>query len=88
MACDVVFIPTNEEMYPNGFIVNHFELNDLDKSMEGKHRPGHFNGVCTVVSKLFEVVRPNNAYFGRKDFQQLAIIRENLIKQRVLGSIS
>ena len=76
MACDVVFIPSNEEMYPNGFIVNHFELNDLDKSMEGKHRPGHFNGVCTVVSKLFEVVRPNNAYFGRKDFQQLAIIRE------------
>ena len=40
MACDVVFIPSNEEMYPNGFIVNHFELNDLDKSMEGKHRQG------------------------------------------------
>ena len=63
-------------MYPKRDKVVKFNLNGLDHLMEGAHRPGHFDGVCTIVSKLFKLVQPKNAYFGRKDFQQLAIIRQ------------
>ena len=71
----VVFAPSVEEMYPESD-TRRFDYAPLDTVMEGKYRPGHFNGVCQVVSKLFMMVEPNRAYFGEKDFQQLAIIRE------------
>ena len=71
----VVFAPTVEEMYPEPD-TRRFSYAPLDTVMEGLFRPGHFNGVCQVVSKLFYMVEPNKAYFGEKDFQQLAIIRE------------
>ena len=71
----VVFAPSVEEMYPEPDTRN-FDYAPLDTVMEGKFRPGHFNGVCQVVSKLFMMVEPHKAYFGEKDFQQLAIIRE------------
>jgi pantoate--beta-alanine ligase len=71
----VVFAPTVEEMYPEPD-TRRFSYAPLDTVMEGKFRPGHFNGVCQVVSKLFYMVEPDKAYFGEKDFQQLAIIRE------------
>jgi pantoate--beta-alanine ligase len=71
--CSFVFIPTVEEMYPDSDN-RHFEFNGLDTVMEGKHRPGHFRGVALIVSKLFMLIQPNKAYFGKKDFQQLAII--------------
>lgn len=73
-GCDVVFAPEVEEMYPEE---DHrkFDFGLLDKVMEGKFRPGHFNGVAQIVSKLFYAVTPDRAYFGEKDFQQLAIIR-------------
>ncbi len=70
-----VFAPSVEEMYPEPD-TRHFSYAPLDTVMEGIHRPGHFNGVCQIVSKLFEAVKPDRAYFGEKDFQQLAIIRE------------
>lgn len=69
------FAPSVEEMYPVPD-TRHFNYAPLDTVMEGKYRPGHFNGVCQVVSKLFDIVKPDRAYFGEKDFQQLAIIRE------------
>ncbi|EFR51641.1 MULTISPECIES: pantoate--beta-alanine ligase [Bacteroides] len=69
------FAPSVEEMYPEPD-TRQFSYAPLDTVMEGAFRPGHFNGVCQIVSKLFEVVKPHRAYFGEKDFQQLAIIRE------------
>ena len=75
-GCDLVFNPKVTEMYPQGNEVLKFELNGLDALMEGAHRAGHFDGVCTIVSKLFKLIQPKNAYFGQKDFQQLAIIRQ------------
>jgi pantoate--beta-alanine ligase len=71
-----VFAPSPEEMYSAKEMNTQFsfDFNGLDKVMEGKMRPGHFNGVVQVVSRLFELVRPTRAYFGEKDFQQLAII--------------
>ena len=73
-GCQVVFAPKAEEIYPEPD-TRKFNFGDLETVMEGKHRPGHFNGVAQVVSKLFEIVCPNKAYFGLKDFQQLAIIK-------------
>ncbi len=76
-ACGVTFAfaPSVEEMYPEPD-TRQFSYPPLDTVMEGIFRPGHFNGVCQVVSKLFDIVKPDRAYFGEKDFQQLAIIRE------------
>ncbi len=75
----IVFAPSVEEVYPEPD-TRQFSYAPLDTVMEGKFRPGHFNGVCQVVSKLFMMVEPHRAYFGEKDFQQLAIIRE-MVKQ-------
>lgn len=79
---DVVFAPSVEEIYP-GPDIRIFDFGLLDKVMEGAFRPGHFNGVAQVVSKLFAFVEPHKAYFGEKDFQQLAIVRE-MVKQQEL----
>ena len=72
---DVLFIPSHEEMYPVGFSSN-ILVGAIAGNMEGLHRPGHFDGVATVVVKLLNTVTPNVAYFGIKDFQQVAIIRQ------------
>ncbi|MBI9062434.1 MAG: pantoate--beta-alanine ligase [Marinilabiliaceae bacterium] len=74
-GCDVVFAPDVTEVYPEKD-ERIFDFGDLENVMEGKYRPGHFNGVAQVVSRLFELVRPDKAFFGLKDFQQLAIVRE------------
>lgn len=78
-GCSLIFAPSEEEMYPEPD-TRVFDFTPLDKVMEGKYRPGHFNGVAQIVSKLFDIVKPDRAYFGEKDFQQLAIIRE-MVKQ-------
>lgn len=74
-SVSIVFAPSVEEMYPVPD-TRRFSYPPLDTVMEGVSRPGHFNGVCQIVSKLFDAVEPDRAYFGEKDFQQLAIIRE------------
>lgn len=73
-GADIVFAPSVEEVYPEPD-TRRFSYPPLDTVMEGVYRPGHFNGVCQVVSRLLTIVTPNRAYFGEKDFQQLAIIR-------------
>ena len=77
LGVDYVFAPTPEEMYTPEEMntVFNFDFGGLDSVMEGKMRPGHFNGVVQVVSKLFRLVQPDRAYFGEKDYQQLAVIR-------------
>lgn len=74
-GCDVVFAPSAEEMYPS-LPQLRMDFGSLETVMEGKFRPGHFNGVGIVVSKLFNVVKPEKAYFGLKDLQQVAVIRK------------
>lgn len=83
VGATVVFAPSVEEMYPEED-TRSFSFAPLDTVMEGACRPGHFNGVAQIVSKLFYAVEPDNAYFGEKDFQQLAIIRE-MVRQLGLG---
>jgi pantoate--beta-alanine ligase len=77
--CNIVFAPAVNEVYPHTD-TRQFNFGKLGEVMEGKHRPGHFNGVAQVVSRLFEMVQPDRAYFGLKDFQQLAIVK-NVVKQ-------
>lgn len=79
VGANIVFAPSVEEIYPEPD-QRQFDFGQLDKVMEGVRRPGHFNGVAQVVSRLFDIVKPDKAYFGEKDFQQLAIIRE-MVKQ-------
>ena len=74
VGCDAVFIPDNSEMYESATSLK-FDFGPLGEVMEGKYRPGHFSGVALVVSKLFNIIRPDNAYFGQKDWQQFAIIQ-------------
>ena len=74
-GCTVLFMPSVAEVYPQPTVL-HFDFGPLERVMEGEHRPGHFNGVATVVSKLFHLARPHVAYFGQKDFQQVAIVRQ------------
>jgi len=71
----IVFNPSEKEIYPEPD-TRQFDFGMIDKVMEGKFRPGHFNGVAQVVSRLFDIVKPDRAYFGQKDFQQLAVIRD------------
>ena len=77
-GCDYVFAPSVEEMYPEPD-TRTFDLGTVSEVMEGAKRPGHFNGVAQVVSKLFYIVEPDNAYFGEKDAQQLAVIRRMVL---------
>lgn len=74
-CCDILFLPEVSEIYPEQDN-RRFEFGTLDKVLEGAHRPGHFNGVAQVVSRLFDIVKPDKAFFGSKDYQQLLIIRE------------
>lgn len=72
----IIFAPSVQEMYDGETTSSHFSFDGLEHQMEGSHRPGHFDGVGTIVKKLFEIVMPYKAYFGEKDFQQLQIVKK------------
>ena len=81
--CDFVFIPSVQDIYPETVKSTNFDFDGLDKVMEGAFRNGHFDGVGTVVKRLFEIVEPTRAYFGEKDFQQLQIIKKMAKKNKM-----
>ena len=76
-GCDILFIPSVEDVYPNGTNdLAHYDLGFLETVLEGKFRPGHFQGVCLVMDRLLEIVLPNNLYLGQKDYQQCMVIKK------------
>jgi pantoate--beta-alanine ligase len=82
-GCDVVFIPAISAIYPEGQKVEDYDFGTLTSEWEGRFRPGHFNGVITVVKRLFEIVIPHKSFFGKKDFQQFSVIREWVIRGEI-----
>jgi pantoate--beta-alanine ligase len=76
----IIFAPSADDIYDEEIVAEHFDFDGLEVEMEGKFRTGHFDGVGTVVKRLFDIVRPDKAYFGEKDFQQLQIVKK-LVKQ-------
>jgi len=72
----IIFAPSVDDIYGGNTVSKSFDFDGLENQMEGKHRPGHFDGVGTIVKRLFEIVNPANAYFGEKDFQQLQIVKK------------
>jgi len=79
----IVFAPSVKDIYEGNTISKHFDFDGLENQMEGKFRPGHFDGVGTIVKQLFEIVKPTNSYFGEKDFQQLQIIKKMVAKLKM-----
>lgn len=79
----IIFAPDVDEMYEGETTSEHYNFDGLENQMEGAHRPGHFDGVGTIVKKLFDIVQPTNAYFGEKDFQQLQIVKKLVQKNHM-----
>jgi pantoate--beta-alanine ligase len=79
----IVYAPSVDDIYEGNTVSIHFDFDGLENQMEGKFRPGHFDGVGTIVKRLFEIIKPNNAYFGEKDFQQLQIIKKMVSKLKM-----
>jgi len=83
----LIYAPTVEDIYDGNTKSQHYNFDGLENQMEGKFRPGHFDGVGTVVKRLFEIVNPTNAYFGEKDFQQLQIVKKLVEKEKLSVTI-
>ena len=79
----IVYAPEVADIYEGNTVSENFDYDGLENQMEGKHRPGHFDGVGTIVKRLFEIVQPNKAYFGEKDFQQLQIVKKLVSKHNI-----
>lgn len=87
VGCDVLFYPDEEEMYPFGEAQKQYELNELETLFEGAFRPGHFQGVCQIVDKLFTIITPDKVFFGQKDYQQCMVIKKLLKLNPSFGQI-
>lgn len=90
-GCDVLFLPSVPDMYPDGInLKRHYQLGHLEEILEGKYRPGHFQGVCAIVHRLLEIVKPDNLYIGQKDYQQCMVIQKliGLVKLNNLVKIN
>lgn len=83
----IIYAPSVEDIYEGNVSSQNFDFDGLENQMEGKFRPGHFNGVGTIVKRLFEIVSPTNAYFGEKDFQQLQIVKKMVAKNHLAVNI-
>jgi pantoate--beta-alanine ligase len=83
----ILYAPSVEDVYEGKILSQEFDFDGLENQMEGKFRPGHFNGVGTIVKRLFEIVNPTNAYFGEKDFQQLQIVRKMVDKNNLTVNV-
>lgn len=81
------FMPLMEDIYPNGIVSQHFDYGGIENQMEGRFRPGHFDGVGTVLTSFFTLLKPDNAYFGEKDFQQLQIVKKLVEIQKLKVNI-
>ena len=79
----IVFAPSIKDIYEGNAVSEHFDFDGIENQMEGKFRPGHFDGVGTIVKQLIEIVKPTNSYFGEKDFQQLQIIKKMVAKLKM-----
>lgn len=82
-SCDILFLPDTNQIYPHQTIQRDYAIGDLEVTLEGKYRPGHFQGVCQVVHRLLDIVKPENLYLGQKDFQQCLVIKK-MIKEEGL----
>lgn len=76
--CDVLFLPSVDEMYPTQYQKKHYPLGDIENRLEGHYRPGHFQGVCQAVDRLLDIVQPHNFYLGQKDYQQCMVVKKLL----------
>jgi len=83
----IIYAPTVDDIYEGQPLAQSFDFDGLENKMEGKFRPGHFNGVGTIVKRLFEIIEPTNAYFGEKDFQQLQIVKKMVEKNKLTVNI-
>lgn len=75
-SCSVLFLPSENEIYPEGYVAKHYNLGEIEQILEGFYRPGHFQGVCQVVDRLLQIIAPDNLYIGQKDYQQCIVISE------------
>jgi pantoate--beta-alanine ligase len=95
VECDILFLPSVDEMYPSNHIKKHYPLGEIENKLEGYYRPGHFQGVCQAVDRLLEIVQPHNFYLGQKDYQQCMVIkkliqitgREDQIKLNIVPTV-
>ena len=80
--CDILFLPSTQEMYKDGEVNEYYNLGDLENILEGKFRPGHFQGVCVIVDKLLKAIEPTTLYVGKKDYQQCMVINKMITDKK------
>ena len=87
LNCDILYAPEKDDLYKDNEQAKKYEFSGLENEMEGKYRPGHFNGVATIIEKLFNIINPTYAYFGQKDLQQVQIIKKLVTQKKIKTKI-